>query len=124
MLILAISKIKHGLFKDIGEMKSEFAYVCPPQVHQHWLTTTDFLTHNIVSPATHVMSMACLLVTAIIYFIMPTLRDLTGNIVTTICVCLIISQAADMIRLLTVFKSHISLLIAGKSLLTCGLFLF
>lgn len=45
---------------------------------------------------------------------MPTLRDLSGNIVTTICMCLIVSQSADMIRLLTVFKSHISLLIAGN----------
>lgn len=69
--------------------------------------------HNVVSPTAHAMTIACLLVTAIIYFVMPTLRDLTGNIVTTICVCLIISQTADMIRLLTVFKSHISLLIAG-----------
>lgn len=69
--------------------------------------------HNVISPTVHSMSIACLLVTAIIYFVMPTLRDLTGNIVTTICLCLIVSQAADMIRLLTVFKSHISLLIAG-----------
>lgn len=94
-------------------MKSEFAYVCPPHVHHYWLTTTDFLMHNVISPTVHSMTIACLLVTAIIYFVMPTLRDLTGNIVTTICLCLIVSQAADMIRLLTVFKSHISLLIAG-----------
>lgn len=69
--------------------------------------------HNVVNPTAHAMTIACLLITAIIYFIMPTLRDLTGNIVTTICMCLIVSQTADMIRLLTVFKSHISLLIAG-----------
>lgn len=46
---------------------------------------------------------------------MPTLRDLVGNIVTTISICLIVSQAADMVRLLTAFTSHISLIITGKA---------
>lgn len=69
---------------------------------------------NVVSPATHGMTIACLLAIAIIYFVMPTLRDLTGNIITTICLCLIVSQAADTVRLLTVFRSHVSLLITGK----------
>lgn len=58
--------------------------------------------------------MVCLLIVAIVYFIMPTLRDLVGNIVTTISLCLIVNQAADLIRLLTVFTNHVSLIITGK----------
>lgn len=94
-----------------GALVSEFALVCVPNTDHHWYTTTEFLMRNIVSPVTHGIGIACLLTIAVIYFIMPTLRDLTGNIITTMCMCLIVSQAADLIRLLTVFKSHISLLI-------------
>jgi G protein-coupled receptor Mth (Methuselah protein) len=89
---------------------SEFARVCAPDHHVHW-TETEFLMRNIVNPVTHGIGITCLLIIAIIYFIMPTLRDLVGNIITTICMCLIISQVADLIRLLTVFDSHISLII-------------
>ncbi|XP_023025207.1 G-protein coupled receptor Mth-like 5 [Leptinotarsa decemlineata] len=103
---------KYCLDKKIDGLRSEFAWVCAPEVHTHWLTSTEFLMHNVISPATHGISIACLLAIAVIYFVLPTLRDLTGNIVTTICMCLIVSQTADLIRLLTVFKSHISLLIA------------
>lgn len=102
---------KYCLERKIDGIKSEFAWVCAPDVHRDWLTSTEFLMHNIVNPITHGVSIICLLVVAIIYFVMPTLRDLTGNIITTICMCLIVSQTADMIRLLTVFKNHISLLI-------------
>lgn len=94
-------------------MVSEFAWVCTPDHKQEW-TTNEFLMHNIVNPVTHGITIVCLLTIAIIYFVMPTLRDLTGNIITTICMCLILSQTADLVRLLTVFKSHISLLIAGR----------
>ncbi|CAG9821362.1 unnamed protein product [Phaedon cochleariae] len=103
---------KYCLDKKIDGIRSEFAWVCAPDINKNWLTSTEFLMHNIVSPATHGMSIACLLAIAVIYFVMPTLRDLSGNIVTTICMCLIVSQTGDMIRLLTVFTSHISLLIA------------
>ncbi|XP_030764100.1 probable G-protein coupled receptor Mth-like 5 [Sitophilus oryzae] len=89
---------------------SEFALVCAP-IHQHDWTANEFLMHNVVSPVTHAITIIFLLIVAIIYFVMPTLRDLSGNITTTICMCLIVSQTADLVRLLTVFKSHISLLI-------------
>nr|CAH7735488.1 unnamed protein product [Callosobruchus chinensis] len=102
---------KYCLDKNVDEMRSEFAWVCAPDVHNNWHTSTEFIMRNIVSPATHFVCIVCFLTVAIVYFVMPTLRDLTGNIVTTICVCLIISQAADIVRLLTVFKSHVSILI-------------
>lgn len=94
-----------------GIVESEFAWVCAPDHNQEW-QTNEFLMHNIVNPITHGVTIVCLLTIAIIYFVMPTLRDLAGNIITTICMCLIVSQTADLVRLLTVFKSHISLLIA------------
>lgn len=93
-----------------GELVSEFAKVCVPDHNTKW-TTTEFLMRNIINPITHGIGITCLLVIAIIYFVMPTLRDLSGNIITTICMCLILSQIADLIRLLTVFENHISLII-------------
>ncbi|XP_057663765.1 probable G-protein coupled receptor Mth-like 5 isoform X1 [Diorhabda carinulata] len=102
---------KYCLDKKEDGVKSDFAWVCAPDVNKDWLTNTEFLMYNVVNPITHGISMLCLLIVAIIYFVMPTLRDLTGNIITTICMCLIVSQTADMIRLLTVFKNHISLII-------------
>ncbi|KAL1512810.1 hypothetical protein ABEB36_002334 [Hypothenemus hampei] len=103
---------KYCLDKRIdGILESEFAWVCTPDHKDEW-ATNEFLMHNILSPLTHGVTIVCLLAIAIIYFVMPTLRDLSGNIITTICMCLIVSQTADLVRLLTVFKSHISLLIA------------
>nr|AEM43034.1 methuselah-like protein 5 [Tribolium castaneum] len=103
---------KYCLDKRVDDkLVSQFARVCAPDHHTHW-TETKFLMRNIVSPITHFIGIVCLLIIAIIYFIMPTLRDLVGNIVTTISMCLIVSQAADLIRLLTVFDSHISLIIS------------
>ncbi|CAG9762604.1 unnamed protein product [Ceutorhynchus assimilis] len=102
---------KYCLDKKIHGMESEFAWVCTPDHKEDW-TTNEFLMHNIVNPLAHGITIICLLTIAIIYFVMPTLRDLAGNIITTICMCLIFSQIADLVRLLTVFKSHISLLIA------------
>ncbi|XP_044265757.1 probable G-protein coupled receptor Mth-like 5 isoform X3 [Tribolium madens] len=103
---------KYCLEKKIDDkFVSQFARVCAPDHHTHW-TETKFLMRNIISPITHGIGIVCLLIIAIIYFIMPTLRDLVGNIVTTISMCLIVSQAADLIRVLTVFDSHISLIIS------------
>lgn len=92
-------------------MVSEYALVCAPKQDSVW-TSTEFLFRNIINPLTHAISMICLITIAIVYFIMPTLRDLVGNIITTICLCLLVSQAADMTRLLTVFTSHVSIIIA------------
>lgn len=89
----------------------EFARVCAPNHEQEWMSTNEFLMRNIVNPITHSIGFICLIFIAIIYFVLPTLRDLTGNIITTITMCLLVSQIADLIRLLTVFKSHISLII-------------
>lgn len=105
-----------------GNLLSEYARVCAPKHTADW-TSTEFLMRNIINPITHGISMVCFLTIAIVYFVMPTLKDLVGNIVTTICISLIISQAADMTRLLTVFTSHVSMIIAGTLRFTntkCG----
>ncbi|XP_060522858.1 probable G-protein coupled receptor Mth-like 5 [Cylas formicarius] len=101
---------KYCMDKKKDEIQREFAWVCPPDHKQMW-TTNEFLMHNVVNPISHGITIIFLLMVAVIYFVMPTLRDLTGNIVTTMCMCLIVNQTADLIRLLTVFKSHISLFI-------------
>lgn len=94
--------------------------VCIPEHKSVW-TNTEFLMRNIVNPIIHFVAMVCLLIVAIVYFVMPTLRDLVGNIVTTISLCLIVNQAADLVRLLTVFTNHVSLIITGKYVI-CKIF--
>lgn len=69
---------------------------------------------KIVDPVCHGIAIICFLIVAIVYFILPTVRDLVGNIISTICVCMIISQAADMVRIFTELSSHVSFMIAGK----------
>lgn len=78
-------------------------------------TDTDFLLRKILNPTFHGISLIILLVIAIVYFILPTLRDLVGNIVTTITVCLMISQAANIAKIFTEFSNHISFFLVGKS---------
>lgn len=74
---------------------------------------------KLVNPLLHIVGIICFLVTAIIYFILPTLRDLTGNIVTTINVCLILSQVSDLVRIFTEFSSHVSFIVAGNYSIAC-----
>lgn len=67
---------------------------------------------KILDPIFHAIAISCFLAVAIIYFVMPTLRDLIGNIISTISICMIVSQAADMVRIFTELTSHVSFIIA------------
>lgn len=96
---------------------AEFAMVCLPEKVIHW-TDSDFLLRKIINPIFHGISMIILMTVAIIYFILPSLRDLVGNIVTTITLCLVISQAADLVRIFTQFSNHVSFLVADAVLYT------
>lgn len=99
-----------------GSLKEwDFAFVCSPEKVLKW-TDTDFLLRKVLNPLFHGLAMVILLVIAVIYFVLPTLRDLVGNIVTTITICLIVSQAADLVRIFTEFSSHVSFLIADTVL--------
>lgn len=90
-----------------------FATVCSPEKAVRW-TDSEFLLRKIINPICHGIAMIILLVVAIIYFVLPTLRDLVGNIVTSITVCLIISQAADLVRIFTEFSNHVSFVVADS----------
>lgn len=93
----------------------QFAFVCSPKRILSW-TDTDFLLRKVLNPLFHGLSMVILLIIAIIYFVLPTLRDLVGNIVTTITICLIVSQAADLVRIFTEFSNHVSFMVADTVL--------
>lgn len=85
-----------------------YALVCVPEVKKK---DTSFLMKKIINPIFHAISMILFLLVAVIYFVLPTLRDLAGNIITTLCLCLIVSQAADLVRIFTEFSNHVSFMI-------------
>ncbi|XP_052868339.1 probable G-protein coupled receptor Mth-like 5 [Anopheles cruzii] len=92
-------------------MEGFMGKVCSPKQDIHW-TDSDVMLRKIINPICHGMAIIILLIVAIIYFVLPTLRDLVGNMVTTITMCLIVSQAADLVRIFTEFSNHVSFLIA------------
>lgn len=48
----------------------------------------------------------------VLFFSNVIYRDLVGNIITTITLCLILSQAANLVRIFTEFSSHVSFMVA------------
>ncbi|XP_054727941.1 probable G-protein coupled receptor Mth-like 5 isoform X1 [Anastrepha obliqua] len=88
-----------------------YANICLTKKEIKWSDTT-FLLRKVINPIFHGISLISLLLISIIYFILPTLRDLVGNIITTIAVCLMASQAADFVRIFTEFTNHVSFIIA------------
>lgn len=97
------------------EIESTFAQVCTPKAMADW-SNTDFLIARIVDPICHVVCIIIYLSIAIVYFILPQLRDLVGNIITTISICFIVVQTADLVRTFTELSSHVSFLVAGEYL--------
>ena len=114
---------------------AQYAKVCSPERVVHW-SDSDFILRKIINPICHGISIIILLIIAIIYFVLPTLRlvsdilkirqlfiqslfdfrDLVGNIITTITICLIISQAANLVRIFTEFSNHISFIVVDSIL--------
>ncbi|XP_030376025.1 probable G-protein coupled receptor Mth-like 5 [Scaptodrosophila lebanonensis] len=88
-----------------------FANICLAKKEIKW-SDSNFLLRKILNPIFHAISLIILLVIAIVYFILPTLRDLVGNIVTTIAICLMVSQAADLVRIFTELTNHVSFIVA------------
>lgn len=93
-----------------------YAIVCVPEVKINW-KDTGFVLKKVLNPTFHAIAMILYLLVAIIYFVLPTLRDLAGNIITTIMVSLIVSQAADLVRIFTEFSNHVSFMITGNFLI-------
>ncbi|KYM93006.1 putative G-protein coupled receptor Mth-like 5 [Atta colombica] len=59
-------------------MVATYAMLCVPDVAVRW-TDTNYLMKHAINPAFHAVSMACYLVVAVVYFVLPQLRDLVGN---------------------------------------------
>ncbi|XP_023940353.2 probable G-protein coupled receptor Mth-like 5 isoform X2 [Bicyclus anynana] len=93
-----------------SNMTGQYGLVCIPEVIINW-KETSFLMKKILNPVFHAIAMVLYLLVAIIYFVLPTLRDLAGNIITTINICLIVSQAADLVRIFTELSNHVSFMV-------------
>lgn len=89
-----------------------YAMLCVPDVAVRW-TDTNYLMKHAIDPAFHAVSMACYLIVAVVYFVLPQLRDLVGNIITSMTLCLMINQCASTVRIFTEFGNHVSFMVAG-----------
>ncbi|CAK9822323.1 Probable G-protein coupled receptor Mth-like 5 [Anthophora retusa] len=88
-----------------------YAMICVPDVVVGW-TDTNYLMKHAIDPTFHAISIASYLVVAVVYFVLPQLRDLVGNMITSMTLCLIASQCASTVRIFTEFGNHVSFMIA------------
>lgn len=89
-----------------------YAMICVPDVIVTW-SDTNYLMKHAIDPTFHAISIISYLIVAIIYFVLPQLRDLVGNMITSMTLCLITGQCASTVRIFTEFGNHISFMIAG-----------
>ncbi|KAJ8670442.1 hypothetical protein QAD02_001701 [Eretmocerus hayati] len=89
-----------------------YAKICVPRPMK-W-ANTDSLIKKALDPAFHAIAMVSYLIVAIIYFVLPQLRDLVGNIITSTMICLIVSQCASFINIFTEFGNHINFFITDS----------
>ncbi|KAL0269360.1 UNVERIFIED_CONTAM: hypothetical protein PYX00_007121 [Menopon gallinae] len=92
-------------------IEAQGAIVCSPEMRTSW-DDPSFIIKKVVDPILHVIAILCFLTVAIIYFVLPPLRDLVGNIITTMMLCMIVSQAAELVTIFTEFKNHVSFMVA------------
>ncbi|KZC11293.1 putative G-protein coupled receptor Mth-like 5 [Dufourea novaeangliae] len=92
-----------------------YAMICVPDVVVGW-TDTNYLMRHAIDPAFHAISIASYLVVAVVYFVLPQLRDLVGNMITSMTLCLIAGQCASTVRIFTEFGNHISFMVADTVL--------
>lgn len=95
------------------QREAQIAIVCVPDISAGNADVTHHLMQRILNPICRGLAIICYLIIAVVYFVMPELRDLVGNILTSISLCLITSQAANLVRIFTEFTSHVSFLVAG-----------
>jgi len=93
-------------------MNAQVAVICTPQIPSPW-TDADFVMRRIVNPACHAIAMACLLLVAVVHFVLPQLRDLIGNMVTTLAGCMIVARIANIVRIFVEYNGPVSYLTAG-----------
>ncbi|KAJ9600193.1 hypothetical protein L9F63_009527, partial [Diploptera punctata] len=94
------------------DLEAQIAIVCVPVIGAN-TSDTDYIMRRIVDPVFHGLAMIFYLYIAVVYFVVPQLRDLVGNILSTIALCMITSQAADLVRIFTELVSHISFMVAA-----------
>lgn len=96
-----------------SRIEAQGAVVCVPEVATIW-ADAEFIVRKVLDPVLHVIAILCFLAVAVVYFVLPPLRDLVGNILTTIMLCLIVSQAADLVTIFTELTNHVSFMVAGE----------
>lgn len=94
------------------QLVATYAMLCVPDVTARW-TDTNYLMRHAIDPAFHAVSMACYLIVAVVYFVLPQLRDLVGNIISSMTLCLVANQCASTVRIFTEFGNHVSFMVAG-----------
>lgn len=99
------------------KLVATYAMLCVPDIAVRW-TDTNYLMRHAIDPAFHAVSMACYLIVAVVYFVLPQLRDLVGNIITSMTLCLVVNQCASTVRIFTEFGNHVSFMIAGRFFFT------
>lgn len=88
-----------------------YAMICVPEVAVRW-TDANYLMKHAIDPAFHAISIAAYLVVAVVYFVLPQLRDLVGNMITSMMLCLIANQCASTVKIFTELGNHVSFMIA------------
>ncbi|XP_050464418.1 probable G-protein coupled receptor Mth-like 5 [Cataglyphis hispanica] len=96
-----------------NQLVATYAMLCVPDIGVRW-TDTNYLMKHAIDPAFHAVSMACYLIVAVVYFVLPQLRDLVGNIISSMTLCLVVNQCASTVRIFTEFGNHISFMIADS----------
>lgn len=100
---------------DRPDVNSQIAVICTPQSPSPW-TDTDYVMRRVLNPVCHAIAIVCLLLVGIVHFVLPQLRDLIGNMITTLGGCMIVARIANVVRIFVEYNSPISYLIAGTVL--------
>lgn len=90
-----------------------YAMICVPEVKIKW-ENPDFLMKKAINPAFHTLAIVSYLVVALVYFVLPQLRDLVGNMISSLSMCLVVNQMASLVRIFTQYEDGFSFLISGK----------
>nr|CAD7575544.1 unnamed protein product [Timema californicum] len=89
------------------KIEAQYAVVCAPEVSPNW-NNTDYLIRRLVDPVLHGVAITCFTTVSIIYFVLPQLRDLVGNIISTVTTCLVACQAADLVGIFVEYRNHLA----------------
>ncbi|XP_015178156.1 PREDICTED: probable G-protein coupled receptor Mth-like 5 isoform X2 [Polistes dominula] len=94
-----------------NNLVATYAMICVPEVSVQW-TDTNFVMTHAIDPTFHGINIMIYLIVAIVYFALPQLRDLFGNMITSMALCLIVNQCARTVKLFSELGNHISFMVA------------